>query len=102
MTTKKTLRKPEKCNNNEVKSTPAHDEDDNEVYPDSCHTKKEKECWKLFQKMLAKGITVSYETILRGMLTPTELRAVQKHKEIQAERLALTENAIAAAETVKS
>lgn len=57
-----------------------------EVYPDFCHSQKEKECWKLFQKMLLKGVTVSYDTILRGMLTPTELRAVQKQKTIDEQR----------------
>lgn len=30
--------------------------------------------------MVKKGITVSYDTILRGMLTPTELRAAQIKK----------------------
>ena len=46
-------------------------------------TAKERECWKLFQKMTTRGIAVSYDTILRGMLTPTELRIIQKQKEKQ-------------------
>ncbi|KAJ1524872.1 hypothetical protein ONE63_009738 [Megalurothrips usitatus] len=37
-------------------------------------TPKERECWELFKKMSDKGITVSYDTVLRGMLTPTEYR----------------------------
>ncbi|XP_034478008.1 uncharacterized protein LOC117784391 isoform X2 [Drosophila innubila] len=42
---------------------------------------KERECWKLHQKMSAKGVSVSYETVLRGMLTPTEFRHFQKQRE---------------------
>lgn len=45
-------------------------------YPEHCDTQKEKDCWKLFKKMLGNGVTVNYDTILRGMLTPTELRSV--------------------------
>ncbi|RZF47592.1 hypothetical protein LSTR_LSTR012214 [Laodelphax striatellus] len=37
-------------------------------------TPKEQECWDLFRRMVDKGITVSFETVLRGMLTPTEYR----------------------------
>lgn len=57
-----------------------------EIYPEFCRSQKEKECWKLFQKMLVKGVKVSYDTILRGMLTPTELRAVQKQKTLDEQR----------------
>nr|CAD7578344.1 unnamed protein product [Timema californicum] len=35
---------------------------------------KEKECWELYRRMCDKGVTVSYDTVLRGMLTPTEYR----------------------------
>ncbi|XP_050441359.1 uncharacterized protein LOC126846178 [Adelges cooleyi] len=35
---------------------------------------KEKECWALFKKMTDKGVSVTFDTILRGMLTPTEYR----------------------------
>lgn len=31
-----------------------------------------------------QGVTVSYETILRGLLTPTELRAVMKQRDADA------------------
>jgi len=51
-------------------------------------TPKEQECWKLFQKMSNKGISVSYDTILRGMLTPTELRMIQKQKDLELARQA--------------
>ncbi|XP_045463109.1 uncharacterized protein LOC123672842 [Harmonia axyridis] len=37
-------------------------------------TPKEKECWTLYQKMSGKGVNVNYDTLLRGMLTPTEYR----------------------------
>lgn len=75
-------------------------------YPQFCRSAKERECWVLFQKMLQKGerramaaatatcvpydggiylycagVTVSYDTILRGLLTPTELRAVLKQRD---------------------
>ncbi|XP_055607493.1 AF4/FMR2 family member lilli-like isoform X2 [Uranotaenia lowii] len=43
-------------------------------------TPKERECYRLFQKMATKGLSVSYDTILRGMLTPTELRVLQKQR----------------------
>lgn len=52
--------------------------DVDKVYPEYVRSIKEKECWILFQKMINKGISVSYETIMRGMLTPTEVRAVEK------------------------
>ncbi|XP_014261863.1 pollen-specific leucine-rich repeat extensin-like protein 2 [Cimex lectularius] len=35
---------------------------------------KEKECWDLFKKMSDRGVPVSFETVLRGLLTPTEYR----------------------------
>ncbi|ALC41285.1 CG13203 [Drosophila busckii] len=52
---------------------------------------KERECWKLYQKMCAKGVSVSYDTVLRGMLTPTEFRHFQKqreHEETKAQQAA--------------
>ncbi|KAH8354970.1 hypothetical protein KR093_003033 [Drosophila rubida] len=60
---------------------------------------KERECWKLHQKMSAKGVSVSYETVLRGMLTPTEFRHFQKqreHEESKAQEAAEAEAAAAA------
>ncbi|XP_050576905.1 uncharacterized protein LOC126915829 isoform X2 [Bombus affinis] len=41
-------------------------------------TNKEKECWHLYKKMCDKGVCVSFDTVLRGMLTPTEYRLRQK------------------------
>lgn len=61
---------------------------------------KERECWKLHQKMCAKGVSVSYETVLRGMLTPTEFRHYQKqreHEETKAAQEAAEAEAEAAA-----
>ncbi|XP_041771387.1 uncharacterized protein LOC121593245 isoform X1 [Anopheles merus] len=46
-------------------------------------TPKEQECYRLFLKMSKKGLAVSYDTILRGMLTPTELRVLQKKQSRQ-------------------
>ncbi|EDW10385.2 uncharacterized protein Dmoj_GI18562 [Drosophila mojavensis] len=61
---------------------------------------KERECWKLHQKMCAKGVSVSYDTVLRGMLTPTEFRHFQKqreHEEAKAQEAADAEAEAAAA-----
>ncbi|KAK5642389.1 hypothetical protein RI129_008556 [Pyrocoelia pectoralis] len=41
-------------------------------------TPKEKQCWEMYRKMSGKGISISFETILRGMLTPTEYRLRRK------------------------
>lgn len=40
---------------------------------------KEKQCWNLYCKMMEKGVNVSFDTILRGMLTPTEYRMSKKN-----------------------
>lgn len=55
--------------------------------PETLKTAKERECWKLFEKMATRGISVSYDTILRGMLTPTELRLIQKQREVEQAQL---------------
>lgn len=49
---------------------------------DKTHDKspKEQECWRLYQKMKNMGLSVSYETILRGILKPSELRILEKQK----------------------
>lgn len=62
--------------------------DTSTVYPEYVRSIKEKECWLLFQKMIKKGISVSYETILRGMLTPSEVRAVERKQREIIERQA--------------
>ncbi|KAB0796837.1 hypothetical protein PPYR_10898 [Photinus pyralis] len=41
-------------------------------------TPKEKQCWEMYRKMSGKGVRISFETILRGMLTPTEYRLRRK------------------------
>lgn len=64
-------------NSNETKN------EDDEKFPIDVRTPKERECWKLFQKMSNRGVAVSYDTILRGMLTPTELRMIQKQKDAE-------------------
>lgn len=51
--------------------------------PEYVRTIKERECWKLFQKMSKKGVNVTYDTILRGMLTPTEFRQLQRQRELE-------------------
>lgn len=65
--------------------------DSSTVFPEYVRSIKEKECWLLFQKMVNKGISVSYETILRGMLTPSEVRAVEKKQREIIERQASIE-----------
>ncbi|XP_056639348.1 uncharacterized protein LOC130446863 [Diorhabda sublineata] len=40
---------------------------------------KEKQCWSMYCKMSEKGVNISFDTILRGMLTPTEYRISKKH-----------------------
>lgn len=71
--------------------------DPSTIYPEYVRSIKEKECWLLFQKMIKKGIAVSYETILRGMLTPSEVRAVEKKQKEIVERQASIDLEAAAA-----
>lgn len=46
-------------------------------------TQKEKQCWDLYKKMSEKGVSVSFDTILRGMLTPTEYRLHRKQSLVE-------------------
>lgn len=62
------------------------------VFPEYVCTIKEKECWLLYQKMTNKGISVSYETILRGVLTPSEYRVIERKQKEIAERQANIDN----------
>ena len=39
---------------------------------------KEKQCYDMYRKMNKKGVAISFDTILRGMLTPTEYRLRRK------------------------
>lgn len=61
--------------------------------PEAMKTAKERECFKLFQKMTNRGISVSYDTILRGMLTPTELRLIQKQRDLEQAQIEAAEAA---------
>ncbi|XP_034120580.1 uncharacterized protein LOC117578890 isoform X2 [Drosophila guanche] len=72
-------------NNNAVNCSERQDHDHN--YPLYVRSIKERECWKLYQKMCAKGVSVSYDTVLRGMLTPTEFRHFQKQREQEEARV---------------
>lgn len=37
-------------------------------------TPKERECWQLYRRMLEKGVSVSYDTVLRSVLPPLPRR----------------------------
>ncbi|XP_005174895.2 J domain-containing protein DDB_G0295729 [Musca domestica] len=87
------------ANNNVTTTTPATanlkkslEEESSYQYPDYVRSIKERECWKLFQKMSAKGVNITYDTILRGMLTPTEFRQLQKQREMEEAKAQLREN----------
>lgn len=60
------------------------DKENAEVSKENCDTPvqfnspKEKECWDTYRKMSEKGIKISFDTLLRGMLTPTEYRLRRK------------------------
>lgn len=53
---------------------------------------KEKQCWNLYCKMVEKGVNVSFDTILRGMLTPTEYRLSRENFPKEYERGGSSEN----------
>lgn len=78
-----------------VKSKSFSDNKADDLYPDNVRTIKERECWKMFQKMSGKGVAITYETILRGMLTPTELRSIQKQRELEEKAIEEENAAIA-------
>lgn len=60
------------------------DKENAKVTKENCDTPvqfnspKEKECWDTYRKMSDKGIKISFDTLLRGMLTPTEYRLRRK------------------------
>lgn len=58
------------------------------VYPEYVRSDKEKECWMVFKKMTNRGVDVTYETIMRGMLTPTEVRVIESKQKAFIERQA--------------
>lgn len=76
-------------NNILPKSNSIHSE--HEDFPEYVRSDKEKECWILYKKIANKGINVSYETVMRGMLTPTEVRAIETQKKDFNERQASAE-----------
>uniref|UniRef100_A0A1A9VDD6 Uncharacterized protein n=1 Tax=Glossina austeni TaxID=7395 RepID=A0A1A9VDD6_GLOAU len=53
------------------------------TYPDHVRSHKGRECWKLFLKMSSSGVNITYDTIMRGLLTPTEFRQQQKQRELE-------------------
>ncbi|KAL1517800.1 hypothetical protein ABEB36_001523 [Hypothenemus hampei] len=63
----------------EVRDQTNHDQQENDTkFEQTNETFKEKQCWAMYCKMTEKGINISYDTILRGMLTPTEYRNHRK------------------------
>ncbi|KAH8254772.1 hypothetical protein KR032_012076 [Drosophila birchii] len=76
-----------KENNNNAANCEEQQPQPDHNYPNYVRSLKERECWKLHQKMGAKGVSVSYETVLRGMLTPTEFRHYQKQREQEEARV---------------
>ncbi|XP_016979453.1 uncharacterized protein LOC108044818 isoform X3 [Drosophila rhopaloa] len=76
-----------KENNNNAANCEDQVQQPDHNYPAYVRSLKERECWKLHQKMGAKGVSVSYETVLRGMLTPTEFRHFQKQREQEEARV---------------
>lgn len=62
--------------------------DETHTFPEYVRTVKEKECWILYKKIADKGIHVSYETVMRGMLTPSEVRASETKQKDFNERQA--------------
>lgn len=80
-------------NNNNKEQPPATKVDDDENYPENVQSVRERECYRLYQKMSNMGLNVSFDTVLRGMLTPTELRVIQKKKDIALARQATIEQA---------
>ncbi|EDV35586.1 uncharacterized protein Dana_GF12552 [Drosophila ananassae] len=74
-------------NNNAANCEDQQQQAPDQNYPAYVRSLKERECWKLHQKMGAKGVNVSYETVLRGMLTPTEFRHYQKQREQEEARI---------------
>lgn len=73
------------------------------TFPEYVRTDKEKECWILYKRIADKGIVVTYETILRGMLTPSEVRVIELKQRDFIERQASAEaEKAAASENTKS
>ncbi|XP_030387253.1 uncharacterized protein LOC115633885 [Scaptodrosophila lebanonensis] len=88
----------------EFKTRSSEKENENNAanWPVYVRSIKERECWKLFQKMCAKGVSVTYDTVLRGMLTPTEFRHFQKQREYEEAKAHEAAEAAAAAAVAES
>ncbi|KRT84997.1 hypothetical protein AMK59_33, partial [Oryctes borbonicus] len=76
--------KETKNNTNRVNSSSEMDDDENskgssaDPTADKFANPKEKQCWEMYRRMNEKGVAISFDTILRGMLTPTEYRLRRK------------------------
>lgn len=64
---------------NQIDAEPITEENE-ELDPDmpKFDTPKERECWVMYKKMVDKGLPVTYDTLLRGLLTPSEYRMTRK------------------------
>lgn len=93
------IQKPPSTNRDTGNTSPENDKQEtpktntqsnknDEPFPDNVQTAKERECYRLYQKMSSMGLNVSFDTVLRGMLTPTELRVIQKKKDSEMARQA--------------
>lgn len=73
---------PEVTNETKIINSDSNVEEANEEELDSdmpkFDTPKEKECWIMYKKMVDKGLPVTYDTLLRGLLTPSEYRMTRK------------------------
>lgn len=81
----------ESLNNNNanvnIQSTGPKTIEENYEFPEYVRSRKERECWKLYMKMSTKGVNITYDTILRGMLTPTEFRQLQKQRDVEEAKI---------------
>ncbi|GJQ76887.1 hypothetical protein Trydic_g15091 [Trypoxylus dichotomus] len=71
--------------NNAIRMNPSSEMDDDrngkgssDPAADKFDNPKERQCWEMYRRMNEKGVAISFDTILRGMLTPTEYRLRRK------------------------
>lgn len=76
-------------NRGNVKESTAEEESGDS---DKFENPKEKQCWDMYRKMNEKGLSISYDTILRGMLTPTEYRLRRKPSMVPEDNCEITQN----------
>lgn len=74
-------KEPKETGDSETKDEAENPEQETQMSAEKEDTKtpKEKQCWNLYCKMVEKGVNVSFDTVLRGMLTPTEYRMSKKN-----------------------